>query len=94
MFYQDESGQLSFIKPEKKKEKKPINKYRFSGNAYINDILIGWVEMETEAVSLKKAISNIKHRIKKRFGHADKGCYVSIDASQVYLLKTWQEVSE
>lgn len=83
MFYQDESGQLNFIKPEKAKEKKPMHKYEFSGNAYINDILIGWVEMETEAVSLKKAISNIKHRIKKRYGHADKGCYVSIDASQV-----------
>ena len=83
MFYQDKDGQLSFIKPEKAKEEKPMHKYEFSGNAYINDILIGWIEMETEAVSLKKAISNIKHRIKKRYGHADKGCYVSIDASQV-----------
>lgn len=83
MYYQDKDGQLSFVKPEKAKEEKPMHRYHFAGNAYINDILIGWVEMETEAVSLKKAISNIKHRIKKRYGHADKGCYVSIDASQV-----------
>lgn len=86
MYYEDENGQLNFIKPVqmiKAKEKKPMHKYTFSGNAYINDILIGWVEMETEAISLKKAISNIKHRIKKRYGHADKGCYVSLDASQV-----------
>lgn len=83
MFYQDKDGQLSFVKPPKAKDEKPMNKYRFVGNAYINDILVGMLEMETEAVSLKKAISNIKHRIKKRYGHADKGCYVSIDASQV-----------
>ena len=83
MFYQDENGQLNFVKPEKKKEKKPMHKYRFIGNAYINDILVGVLDMETEAVSLKKAINNFKHRIKKRYGHADKGCYVSIDASQV-----------
>lgn len=83
MYYENESGQLSFVKPEKMKEEKPMHKYTFTGNAYINDILVGVVDMETEAVSLKKAISNIKHRIKKRYGHADKGCYVSIDASQV-----------
>lgn len=88
MYFADESGQLNFVKPEKKKEEKSMHRYTFTGNAYINDILIGWVEMETEAVSLKKAISNFKHRIKKRYGHADKGCYVSIDASQV------KEVSE
>lgn len=83
MYYEDKTGQLSFVKPEKKKEEKPMHKYTFTGNAYINDILVGVVEMETEAVSLKKAISNIKHRIKKRYGHSDKGVYVSIDASQV-----------
>lgn len=83
MYYEDKTGQLSFVKPEKAKEEKPMHKYTFTGNAYINDILIGIVEMETEAVSLKKAISNIKHRIKKRYGHSDKGVYVSIDASQV-----------
>lgn len=83
MFYQDENGQLSFVKPEKKKEEKPMHRYMFTGNAYINDVLVGVVNMETEAVSLKKAISNIKHRIKKRYGHTDKGVYVSIDASQV-----------
>lgn len=88
MFYQDESGQLSLVKPEKEKEEKPMHKYRFIGNAYINDILVGVLDMETEAVSLKKAISNIKHRIKKRYGHSDKGVYVFIDASQV------KEVSE
>lgn len=93
MYYEDKTGQLNFVKPEKKKEKKPMHRYKFAGNAYINDILIGWVEMETEAVSIKKAISNFKHRIKKRYGHADKGCYVSIDASQVYIRLT-QEVSE
>jgi hypothetical protein len=60
-----------------------MHKYSFKGNAYINDILVGWLEMETEAVSLKQAVNNIKHRIKKRYGHADKGVYVSIDASQV-----------
>ena len=83
MYYENESGQLSFVKPEKKKEKKPMHRYTFAGNAYINDILVGVVDMETEAVSLKKAISNFKHRIKKRYGHSDKGCYVSIDVSQV-----------
>jgi hypothetical protein len=84
MYYEDESGQLNIVKPEKKKEEKPMHRYTFTGNVYINDILVGVVEnMETEAVSLKKAINNIKHRIKKRYGHADKGCYVSIDASQV-----------
>lgn len=89
MYYEDENGQMLFVKPDKiLPAKKPMHRYKFTGNAYINDILIGWVEMETEAVSLKKAINNIKHRIKKRYGHADKGCYVSIDASQV------KEVSE
>lgn len=83
MYYEDKTGQLNFVKPEKAKEEKPMHRYTFTGNAYINDILVGVVDMETEAVSLKKAISNIKHRIKKRYGHADKGCYVSIDASQV-----------
>ena len=83
MFYQDKDGQLSFVKPEKAKEEKPMHRYTFTGNAYINDVLVGVVDMETEAVSLKKAINNIKHRIKKRYGHSDKGVYVSIDASQV-----------
>lgn len=81
--WEDKDGQLNFGPKEEKKEEKPMHRYKFAGNAYINDILVGWVEMETEAVSLKKAISNIKHRIKKRYGHLDKGCYVSIDASQV-----------
>ncbi len=83
MYYQNKDGQLSFVKPPKTKEEKPMHRYTFTGNAYINDILVGVLEMETEAVSLKKAINNIKHRIKKRYGHTDKGCYVSIDSSQV-----------
>lgn len=81
--WEDKDGQLNFGDKPKEETTKPMHRYTFSGNAYINDILVGCIEMETEAVSLKKAISNIKHRIKKRYGHADKGCYVSIDASQV-----------
>ena len=80
MYYEDKTGQLNFGPKEKAKI---MRKYHFAGNAYINDILVGWVDMTTYAVSIKQAVNNVKHRIKKRFGHGDSGTYVNIDASQV-----------
>ena len=78
-FYQESSGQLTFLKElANKKEKK---RYRFSGPVYIKDRKSGENEIYTSAVSIEAAIRNIKYWLSKRYSCSFSSVF--IDVSQV-----------
>jgi hypothetical protein len=78
MFYQDESGQLSLVKPEKVNKK-----FEFFGNVYVNESLRETRALKTEAPSLKKAINNLKWRLAQDYGYGNKTSVIFIDPSNI-----------
>ena len=78
MYYEDENGQLSLMKPEK------INKkFEFFGNVYVNESLRETRALKTEAPSLKKAINNFKWRLAQDYGYGNKTSVIFIDPSNI-----------
>lgn len=78
MYYEDESGQLNIVKPEKKNKK-----FEFFGNVYVNESLRETRALKTEAPSLKKAISNFKWRMAQDYGYGNKTSVIWIDPSNI-----------
>ena len=78
MYYEDKTGQLNFVKPEKTNKK-----FEFFGNVYVNEILRDTRALKTEAPSLKKAVNNFKWRLAQDYGYGNKTSVIFIDPSNI-----------
>ena len=63
--YREKNGQLSFLPVEENSR----DLYKYSGPVFLFDKCIAHLKMETWAVSLKKAHSNMLFQAKKQLGY-------------------------
>lgn len=64
--YREKNGQLSFLPVEDSKYK---DSYTYAGPVFLFDKRIAYVKLQTSAVSLPKAYSNLLFQVKEKLGY-------------------------